>query len=44
MDERFVGGVRRGLQWDEIQNVPRHLHMVSNFLVREYMRGKGQVA
>lgn len=33
-----------GMQWDEIQNVPRHLHMVSNFLVRVYMRGKGQMA
>jgi DGQHR domain-containing protein len=38
--EEFSGGLR----WNEVQNVPRHLHMVSNFLVRVYTRAKGQVA
>lgn len=30
-----------GLDWNEIQNVPRHLKLVSNFLVRAYLHGRG---
>ena len=25
-----------GLKWDEIQNVPRHIHMISSILIRAY--------
>ena len=27
-----------GLEWNEIQNVPRHIRMLSNFLVRSYVQ------
>lgn len=30
-----------GLTWNEVQNVPRHLRLVSNFLVRAYLHGRG---
>lgn len=30
-----------GLAWNEVQNVPRHLRLVSNFLVRAYLHGRG---
>ena len=26
-----------GLRWNEIQNVPRHIHELSSFLMRTYM-------
>ena len=26
------------LEWNEIQNVPRHIRMLSNFLVRSYVQ------
>jgi DGQHR domain-containing protein len=28
------------LQWDEVQNVPRHLNEISNHLIRLYVQGK----
>jgi DGQHR domain-containing protein len=30
-----------GLEWKDVQNVPRHLRMVSDFLIRTYLRGRG---
>jgi DGQHR domain-containing protein len=30
-----------GLEWKDVQNVPRHLGMVSDFLIRTYLRGRG---
>jgi hypothetical protein len=27
-----------GLKWNEIQSVPRHIHMLSNLLVRTYIK------
>lgn len=32
------------LPWNELQNVPRHINVLSNYLVRAYMRGKGHGA
>src|SRR5208337_2279098 len=29
------------LNWNEIQNVPRHIRMLSNVLVRSYVQGRG---
>jgi DGQHR domain-containing protein len=29
-----------GLEWSEIQNVPRHIRMLSNLLVRAYVQGR----
>lgn len=29
------------LNWNEIQNVPRHIRMLSNLLVRAYVQGRG---
>jgi hypothetical protein len=26
-----------GLRWNEIQNVPRHIHELSSFLMRTYL-------
>ena len=31
-----------GLGWNEIQNVPRHIRLLSNFLVRRYVEEKGK--
>jgi DGQHR domain-containing protein len=33
-----------GLAWSELQNVPRHINLLSGFLVRAYVRGRGQAA
>ncbi len=30
-----------GLEWKDVQNVPRHLGMLSDFLIRTYLRGRG---
>ncbi len=30
-----------GLRWNEVQNVPRHIHMLSNVLIRAYLRARG---
>jgi DGQHR domain-containing protein len=30
-----------GLNWNEVQNVPRHIRMLSNVLVRNYVHGRG---
>lgn len=30
-----------GLRWNEIQNVPRHIHVLSNVLIRAYLRSRG---
>jgi DGQHR domain-containing protein len=30
-----------GMQWNEIQNVPRHINLLSNYLVRAYLNGRG---
>ena len=47
---RFVAPVCRwtagrwdelGLAWNEVQNVPRHLRLVSNFLIHAYLHGRG---
>ena len=27
-----------GMRWNEIQNVPRHIHELSSFLMRTYLR------
>ncbi|WP_197446380.1 DGQHR domain-containing protein DpdB [Tautonia plasticadhaerens] len=32
------------LEWREIQNVPQHLRLLSNLLVRAYLRGRGGAA
>jgi DGQHR domain-containing protein len=33
-----------GLRWNDLQNVPSHLRMLSNVLVRNYVRGDGSSA
>ncbi|MBI4817023.1 MAG: DGQHR domain-containing protein [Deltaproteobacteria bacterium] len=33
-----------GLDWDEVQNVPRHIRLLSNYLVRCYLHSKGAAA
>ena len=30
-----------GLEWKDVQNVPRHLGMLSDFLIRTYLRARG---
>ena len=30
-----------GMRWDEIQNVPRHIHILTNVLIRAYLHAKG---
>ena len=30
-----------GMRWNEIQNVPRHIHILSNVLIRAYLQAKG---
>jgi hypothetical protein len=30
-----------GLAWNEVQNVPRHINLLSGLLVRLYIRGRG---
>jgi hypothetical protein len=30
-----------GMRWNEIQNVPRHIHVLSNVLIRAYLQAKG---
>ena len=30
-----------GLRWNEIQNVPRHIHVLSNVLIRAYVQARG---
>ena len=30
-----------GLRWNEIQNVPRHIHILSNVLIRAYLQARG---
>lgn len=30
-----------GLRWNEVQNVPRHIHMLSNVLIRAYLQARG---
>ena len=29
-----------GLRWNEIQNVPRHIHELSSFLMRTYLQAR----
>jgi DGQHR domain-containing protein len=29
-----------GLRWNEVQNVPRHIHELSSFLMRTYLQGR----
>jgi DGQHR domain-containing protein len=29
-----------GMRWNEVQNVPRHLNEISNYLIRLYVKGK----
>jgi hypothetical protein len=31
------------LNWNEVQNVPRHIRMLSNVLVRAYVQGRGNI-
>jgi hypothetical protein len=31
------------LQWNELQNVPRHIRMLSSFLIRTYVQNRGTV-
>ena len=31
------------LPWNDIQNVPRHIRMLSNLLIRTYVQSKGTV-
>ena len=31
------------LQWNEIQNVPRHIRVLSSFLIRTYVQNRGRV-
>ena len=33
-----------GLAWNEIQNVPRHISGLANFLIRTYLKEKGVIA
>jgi len=39
---RWTGGTweELGLSWNEVQNVPRHIKGLSNFLVRTYVKGR----
>jgi hypothetical protein len=39
---RWTSGVweEAGLKWDELQNVPKHISWLSNFLIRTYVTGK----
>jgi DGQHR domain-containing protein len=30
-----------GMRWNEVQNVPRHIHMLSNVLIRAYLQARG---
>ncbi len=30
-----------GLRWNDVQNVPRHIHMLSNVLIRAYLQARG---
>jgi hypothetical protein len=30
------------LPWNELQNVPRHVRVLSNYLIRSYVQGKGE--
>jgi len=30
-----------GLKWNEVQNVPRHINLLANVLVRAYLKAKG---
>ena len=30
-----------GMRWNEIQNVPRHIHVLSNVLIRAYLQARG---
>src|SRR5690606_32560489 len=31
-----------GLKWNELQNVPRHVHVLSNYLIRSYTQAWGR--
>lgn len=31
-----------GLKWNELQNVPRHIHVLSNYLIRSYTQAWGR--
>ena len=33
-----------GLRWNELQNVPKHISWLSNFLIRTYLQGKSPIA
>ena len=33
-----------GIGWNEIQNVPRHIRILSNFLIRSYLHRRGEAA
>ena len=33
-----------GINWDDIQNVPRHIRMLSNFLVRAHAEVRGAIS
>ncbi len=33
-----------GIAWNEIQNVPRHIRVLSNFLIRSYIQRRGAAA
>ena len=43
---RWTGGrwEELGLEWNEVQNVPKHIAVLSNFLIREYTRRKRETA
>ena len=32
------------LSWKEVQNVPRHIRLLANFLIRSYLRRRGAAA
>lgn len=41
---RWTSGVWEelgGIRWDEVQNVPRHISVLSNYLVRAYIERVG---
>ncbi len=40
LDGREMGGLG-GVSWNEIQNVPRHIRLLSNVLIRAYLEAKG---
>ena len=42
-DCRWTSGVwdESGLAWDDVQNVPKHISLLSNFLVRRYVTLRG---